>query len=241
MTTGAPPSPSYRSIILGVLLAVLLLAAVLRMADLVKLTGAALMFLPARLGLVDMVARDEVIQLDFSSSPTTVEFVAPGPYLLYTNNYDLLVINDAVLESDAPPWLSATAASGDPVDLELVERGLIPFDTPLARGRPVARLLILGVGQYSIVHPRRPTQVYVVPDYITDRIGFLTLASVMEIGIAGVGALSFMSRRTRARRARARALASSVLGRIETSRRRQAAKKDAADEFQEQNIWRPRR
>jgi len=241
VSAGAPPNPSYRSIFVGVLLAVLLLAAVLRIADIVKLAGAALMFVPARLGLVDVVARDQVIQLDFSASPTPVDFVAAGHYLLYTNNYDLLVINDAVLESDAPPWLSATAASGDAVELELVERGLIPFDTPLARGRPVARLLIPAGGQYSLVHPRRPTQVHVVPDYITDRIGFLTFVSVIEVAIAGVAAFSFTSRRTRARRARAKALASSALSRIETSRKRQAARKDAADEFQEQNIWRPRR
>ena len=241
MTAGAPPNPSYRSIFLGVLLAVLLLAAVLRLADIVKLAGATLMFVPGHLGLVDVVARDQVIELSFSASPTPVDFVAPGAYLLYTNNYDLLVINDAVLESDAPPWLSATAASGEPVDLELVERGLVPFDTPLARGRPVARLLIPAGGQYSIVHPRRPAQVYIVPDYITDRIGFLTLVSVTQVGIAGVVASSFISRRTRARRARAKALASSALSRIETSRKRQAARKDAADEFEEQNIWRPRR
>src|SRR3989337_2726747 len=124
MTTGYPPQPIFRSILAGIFLVILMLFALLQLGIITKYIGAVFMFLPNKLGLVDIVYPQDVKTVDFSHSPTAVNFTKNGEYLLYTNNYDLLVVHDSVLGSEASPWLNALSENGEPVKIEMIERGL---------------------------------------------------------------------------------------------------------------------
>jgi hypothetical protein len=196
MTQGLPPKPTCLSIVGGILLTVVILAAFAFLPNMVKWVGAALTFVPAKLGLIRVVEPAEVIPVDMTDSPTNVEFVNAGHYVLYTANLDLLSINEAVLSAKAKPWFQLIGGSGEKVAISMVERGLAIYDTPLARGRPVALFEITTPGQYSMLHPRRPDFTYVVPDYTSGEEGAITfyaLVQAVALGAAG----SYVRRRTR--------------------------------------------
>ncbi len=155
--------------------------------NLVKWVGAALTFVPSRLGLVQVVSPAEVIAVDISSSPSNVAITRAGEYALFTANYDLLSINEFVLAAKAKPWFKLADAAGNQVPVTLIERGLALYDTPFAPGRPVARFQVPLAGAYSMTHPRRPDFVYVVPDYTHGEegaIGLYMLAQAVGL-IAG--------------------------------------------------------
>ena len=72
MTTGLPQQPTFRSILLGIALFIIALLAFLRIGDVVKYTGTALMYIPAKLGLIDMVMPKDVIPLPLEENPSWV-------------------------------------------------------------------------------------------------------------------------------------------------------------------------
>jgi len=185
MTTGFPPSPTYRSIFGGIAVAILIVLCFMFLGSIVKYFGAAFTFIPAKLGLIQIATRAEVIPVDLTASPTLLTINKGGRYQLYTDNYDLLVINDAVVAADAKPWLKINPAGKDmEVSITLVERGLTIYDTPLVKGRPVASFVITEPGEYAIIHPTRPTTAYIVPDYTTGKenlIKFLIFAQILAL------------------------------------------------------------
>jgi hypothetical protein len=138
MTTDLPKPPTFRSILLGIALLVIAILAFLRMPDVVKYTGAALMFVPAKLGLIETVEPQQVLRLSLAENPSSVMIPSPGRYVLYIDNYDLLVVHDAVVAGNSAPWIKIQSQDlGGPVEVTLLERGLAWYDTPFARGRPV--------------------------------------------------------------------------------------------------------
>jgi hypothetical protein len=154
----------------------------------VKWVGAVFTFLPGRLGLIKVVTPQEVMRVDMSASPTSVVFISTGRYALFTANYDLLAINEAVLAAKAKPWFRLTGSGGDQVAIALVERGLAVYDTPLASGRPVARFEIAHAGSYTMTHPSRRDFAFIVPDYSSGEestITFFMLAQAAALGAAG--------------------------------------------------------
>jgi hypothetical protein len=184
------------SIVGGILLAVAVLVAFALLPSMVKWVGAALTFLPSRIGLVHMVLPDEVRSVDLSQSPTDVSFASAGSYALFTANYDLLVINDAVLDAKAKPWLKLTTPSGEDVAIELIDRGLALYDTPFAAGRPVARFEIRQPGTYSLMHPTRSDLAYIVPDYAHGEEGGFVFWMLVQLAVLGWG-LFYVFRKTR--------------------------------------------
>jgi hypothetical protein len=181
MTQGLPPKPTIRSIVLGFLLAGLLCIGVVALPTLVKYAGAVLTFIPAQLRLIRVVTPGEVMPVDMSTSPTSLSFGKRGAYTLFTDNYDLLVINDAVAAAGHKPWFKVLNADGDEVDITLVERGMALYDTPFARGRPVARFEIARSGTYSMIHPTRTDYVYLVPDYTFGNEGWIMFLMVLQV------------------------------------------------------------
>lgn len=165
MTNGLPPQPTFRSIFGGIALVMILILAILNIDKIIKYTGAGLTFIPSKLGLFPVVSRVEVVLVDMRSTPTWLTFFKPGHYLFYTDNYDLLVINDAIISANSKPWLVIQTDSGEPIQVNLIERGMAIYDTPLARGRPVASFEVVHPGLYAISHPRRPINAFIVPDY----------------------------------------------------------------------------
>jgi len=181
MTAGHPPSPTFRSIFGGIAALVLLLLGFLFLGNIVKQIGMIFTFLPSKLGLIETVTRKELITMDMTESPTIINFNKAGKYLLYTDNYDLLVIHDAVVESNAKPWIKILTADEKELDFTLVGRGLKIYDTPLAKGRPTISFEITEPGEYVFIHPRRSIKSYIVPDYITGHEGFINFLIIVQV------------------------------------------------------------
>ena len=199
MNGGLPPQPTFRAIFGGIALLVILILAFLNIPILIKYAGAALTFIPSHLGLIQVVSRNEVMPVDIHSNPTSLTFSKPGRYLLYTDIYDLLVVNDAILAANGKPWINIQSESGDPVQVSLIDRGMAIYDTPLAHGRPVASFEIVTPGVYSMAHPTRPDNIYIVPDYLSGKEGKITFYICLEIGMV-VLAIWYFIRRKRARK-----------------------------------------
>jgi len=178
---GEPPSPKFRSIFGGIALGILLLLAFLNLPILVKYTGAALTFLPGKLGLMQVVKSGEVLPVDMTTSPTAITFTKPGNYLLYTDNYDLLVINDAIAQQKEKAWFKIDTKDGESIKITLLSRAMAIYDTPLAKGRPVALFTITSPGNYIMTHPARPTFAYIVPDYTSGRENWITFLILAEV------------------------------------------------------------
>ena len=90
MSNGLPKQPTFRSIMLGIVLFVIVLVAFLRIPDVIKFSGAAVMFVPAKLGLIDMPMPKDVVPLPLDQNPSEITFTSPGQYMMYLNIYDLL-------------------------------------------------------------------------------------------------------------------------------------------------------
>jgi hypothetical protein len=194
MNGGLPPQPTFRSIFGGIALLVILILAFLNIPKIFKYVGATLTFIPSHLGLFQVVSRNEVMPVDIHSTPTSITFTKPGRYLLYTDDYDLLVVNDAILASNGKPWINLQSESGEPVHVSLIGRGMAIYDTPLASGRPVASFEIVSPGAFTMAHPRKPVNVYIVPDYLSGKEGKITFYICLEIVIV-VLAIWYFSRK----------------------------------------------
>ena len=193
---GLPKRPTCLSIGLGISLFILVLLAFFRIPDIVKYTGAALMFMPAKLGIIDMVMPQDVVPISIERSPSTLTISKPGRYAFFTGNLDILMINDAIAGTDNKPWLNMQAVETETkVEMTMVERGLSFFDTPFAQGRPVLLFAIVEPGAYRMFHPTRPGDyLYLVPDVTTGKESFLVFVIFAEIVLV-VGAVFFVFRR----------------------------------------------
>jgi hypothetical protein len=196
MNGGFPPKPTLRHMFAGIALTVILLLAFLKIPVIVKWVGETLTFIPSQLGLIQIVSPSEVMPVDIQSTPTAVTFSKPGSYLLYTDDYDLLVINDSIIASRSRPWINIHSPSGESVPVDLIARGLAIYDTPFARGRPVASFEIVSPGVYIIEHPRRQIYIYIVPDYLSGKEGLITFFMVLEVVII-TWAIWYFTRRKR--------------------------------------------
>ena len=235
MTTGLPKQPTIGSILAGIGLVVLAFLAFLRLPDVVKFSGAVLMFAPARLGLIDMVTPKDVIAFPLTENPSTITIPSPGRYLLYVNNYELLVVHDAVVEGNSDPWIKIQPENLDSqVELSLIGRGLAWYDTPFVPGRPVVTFHIDRPGTYRIVHPVRPDIANIVPDTITGKESWITFWVLVELILIG-GAVYFSVRKRSATRRRQRLkLQAENRARVEDTWRR--IEKKAEDKRKEEDL-----
>jgi hypothetical protein len=195
MTTGLPPQPTCRHIAGGFLLFVLLCSAFFALPSLVKWGGSVFTFIPAQLGLIDVVKPAEVRPVHMGDNPTALTFDRPGRFALFTQNVDLLVINDAVVAAHSKPWIRLVASDRREVPITLVERGMAFFDTPFAKGRPVARFEIKTPGTYDMFHPTRDDFTYIVPDYTFGREGPIVFWMLLQGVLVAVGLWYWMRKR----------------------------------------------
>jgi hypothetical protein len=180
--SGEPPSPRYRDIGLALLIGTIALIAFLKLGDLVKQAGAVLYFLPARLGLLQQADRAEVWRYQLNTMPEMISFSEPGRYAVYTNDYDLLSISFTLARAEAKPWITVVAVdNGERIPLEFVERGLRPYDSHLAPGRPVMIFTIPRSGFYRLEHSKRPAIIGIARDYLTGREGVSAAVFVAEL------------------------------------------------------------
>ncbi len=150
-------APRVRNILLGILLCGLCLAFFGYLAEITKWFGYIFLYIPARLGMINQISASQVQTIDFSTSPTEIVFSKPEAYVVYTAHLDLLMMSDRILEEGFQPWLRIIHLdSGQEVNVESIQRGLMPYDTPFAKGRPIYFFKIPQAGRYQLLHPTYP-------------------------------------------------------------------------------------
>jgi hypothetical protein len=241
MITALPKQPTIGSILTGIALFVIAFLAFLRLPDFVKYAGAALLYVPSKLGLVDMVTPQDVIPLSLDKNPSSLTIPSPGQYLLYLDNYDLLIIHDGIVARNNDPWIKIQSEDRDTkIEITLLERGLAWYDTPFAPGRPVALFKIDRPGTYWVVHPTRLDIAGVVPDTITGKESLLTFWALAEIAVIGGAVFYLVRKRTAPTRQLRLNLRAQNRARVEDSWKR--IKERTMDKRQEEDLphWKKR-
>ncbi len=176
-------APKFRSILLGIALFLILVVFVCSLADVVKLIGAPLLFFPAKLGLIQDVTSDDVVNVKLATTPSRFNLYRPGPYAIYESDIDLLELTDAMSKSHTSPWVKIKALStGESIPVMYVERGLLPFDSALVRGRPIFTFDITTPGTYEMSHITRPAStVSILPDAVTGHEALIVFAAIIQL------------------------------------------------------------
>lgn len=190
-------SPRLRDILLGVLLFVIILGVFCSLPDIVKRTGDAMLLVPEQLGLVRRVYIDEVRTVDLMTPPpVTLAFPQPGRYAVYTINQQILMLTDTMLDEQTRPWLQVVSSSGNSsANVNFVDRGLRPYDTPHAEGRPIFTFVIRQPGGYKLVFPNRLGIISIVPDYTTGKERTIFAVYLLEILAAALAFAALYYRR----------------------------------------------
>ena len=182
-------SPKVYAIIFGVIAFIGLLMIVCFLSEAVKFVGAPFLFLPEKMGLIEVVSREEVLKIEMSSGSTVLNFTRSGKFVVYTKDYDLLIISDSLRDVNANienienihSWLNVQSVDRDEtIPVRNINRGLMPFDSPLAQGRPVLNFEINTPGRYELKYSTRQALIYVLPDYTTGKEGIIYLIYVVE-------------------------------------------------------------
>ena len=185
-------SPKVYAIIFGVIAFTGLLMTVCFLSEAVKFVGAPFLFLPEKLGLIEVASREDVVKIEMSSGSTMLNFTRPGKYVVYTKDYDLLIISDSLRDvnenienvENVHSWLSVLSVeNGETLPISHIHRGLMPFDSPLAQGRPVLYFEITTPGWYELKYSTRQALIYVLPDYTTGKEGTIYLIYVVEFAL----------------------------------------------------------
>lgn len=238
MTAGLPKPPTIGSILLGIALFIAALLAFLRLPDIIKYTGAALMYVPAKVGLIDMVMPRDVVPMSLAKNPSSVTIPSAGRYILYLNNYDLLVIHDAVVEANSKSWIKIQSENlGTELAITLIGRGLAWYDTPFAPGRPVASFTIDQPGKFQVVHPTRPDTAYFVPDTLTGKESRITFWVLAEIALIGGVVLYIVRKRAAPRRQQRIQVLTQNRARVEEARKRVEKQAEEKRKEEDQPYW----
>jgi hypothetical protein len=241
MTTGLPKPPTFRSILFGIALFIIALLAFLRIADVVKYSGTALMYIPAKLGLIDMVMPNDVIPLPLEENPSLITIPSPGQYVMYLNNYDMLIVHDAIVAGDSEPWMKLQSENlNTQVEMILIGRGLTWYDTPFARGRPVVRFTIDQPGTYQFTHPARQDYMYLVPDTMTGKESLITFWVLAEIALIGGLIFYIFRRRTESTRQKRIKTQAESRARVEDTWKRIEKRKEEKQKDEDQPYWKKR-
>ena len=239
--SGLPKPPTFSSIILGIALFVIALLAFLRISDVVKFSGTALMYVPAKLGLIDMVMPKDVIPLPLNENPSLITIPSPGRYVMYLNNYDLLIVHDAVAEKDSDPWMKLQSEElGTQVNLTLFDRGLAWYDTPFAPGRPVVTFTIEQPGTYQFTHPARQDYMYLLPDVVTGKESQITFWVLVEVALIGGAVFYIFRKRSAPIRGKRLKIQAENRTRVEDTWKRIEKRKEQQQRDDDQPYWKKR-
>jgi hypothetical protein len=178
-------SPTCRSIALGGIAFLALMIGALRSAEIVKLIGSPLLFLPERMHLIDNLHAGDITRIDLDGKLEMVfDFMQPGLYAIYTANTSLLLSTNARVDEGKLPTIHVVEANGgNEIPIYYFQRGLRIFDTRFARGRPILGFHIERPGRYVLLSPSIEATIFLVPDYTTGKEGLLTLAFLIQVGI----------------------------------------------------------
>ncbi len=196
-------TPTFRSILLGIALFLIGIMLLCSLAEVIKLLSAPLLFFPAKLGLIQDVTADDVVTVKLATTPSRFNLYQPGLYAIYESDIDILELTDALAKSHATPWVKIKALStGESIPVTYVERGLLPFDSALVRGRPIFTFNVTTPGTYEMSHITRPTSsVSILPDAITGHEPLIVIAALVQLAILLSPAMVIGFRRYRQYRA----------------------------------------
>jgi hypothetical protein len=169
------------------------------LSSVVKRVGDVLLYVPSKLGVVQRVAPGEVQEIDLRTlSPALLEFTKPGKYSVFTSDTSLLEAN-VLYGADAAAWLVVKSqTTGEQIGLVSVERGLRPYDTPLADGRPIFTFEIAAPGASEAEYSYREAFIAVVPDYVSGNESAIWIAYLAEAAVLAI-LLGFIDSRRRQR------------------------------------------
>ncbi len=171
-------------IVLGIILFVLFLMVLCSLPSLVKLAGYPFLWAPEQLGLLNVVHPNDVTVIHMGEGQNhTVTLTAPGWYQIYTNDSDLLQASDDLAVRSGKPWINARSPSGSPASIRFIERGLRPYDSPFAKGRPVMAIYVDEPGQYNLRHPTKPSDFSIAPDYTTGNEFTIYFFYILQFGV----------------------------------------------------------
>jgi hypothetical protein len=164
-----------------------ILLALAQLPELVKQLGQPLLYFPAQVGLVRQASQAEVHVLDpLEASSGLLILSQPGRYAVYTGDLRLLARTNALVDNQGSPWLTVKSAeSNTSLAVAFVERGLRPYDTPLAEGRPIFTFVVDTPGRYILDLPEREGSITVVPDYTTGKETTILLVMLLQLSIVG--------------------------------------------------------
>lgn len=176
--------PGFLAIIGGVIMFLILVGLACSISATVKILGYGLLYVPSRMGLVEVPRPEDIQRLDLITTPVDAH-LDPGTYEVFTSNYELLSISMQFESPTSTSWFHvADAATGERNEIEQVLRGLMPYDTPFAEGRPVLRFTIDKAGLYRLSFPTPPAaSVYFVPDTTTGKEWLIWLIYIGEVGL----------------------------------------------------------
>ena len=199
--------PTIRAMVGGCLLALLVMIPVLFITRAVKLAGVPFLFLPQRFGLLPAASPADVRTLDLSVSPNQLDLPTSGPYLVYTDDFDLLEITLNLEQAKAAPWMRISdPTSGGVLPMDYVERGLMPYDPVFVSGRPVFRFVASRPGVYAVEHMTRDSELAIIPDRATGLEWEMLLAAGVQTAVVVLLGGSLVRRRARNRAARIESL-----------------------------------
>ena len=178
---------SFYALMMAILVFTVAVLGLSQLPVLVKQFGEPLLYLPAQFGLIRQVSQAEVHVFDPAETSSQLLLVSqPGRYAVYTDDIRLLAHTNALADKKEAPWLTVKPTEGNTsIAVAFVDRGLRPYDTPLAEGRPIFTLFIDTPGRYTLDLPEREGTITVVPDYTTGREAIILLAMLLQTGVVG--------------------------------------------------------
>ncbi|RPI78778.1 MAG: hypothetical protein EHM45_05345 [Desulfobacteraceae bacterium] len=139
--------------------------------DLIKLLGSPFLYLPEKLEWIHLPAKNEVIKVDPATQGHTIFFGKPGGYVVYTDDIDLLFLQASQTDKKRGPWLVEETEQG-PIAFYFVSRGIRPYDTTLAKGRPFLCFTIVKPGSYEFAFNwpgGEAASISILPDYMNGK------------------------------------------------------------------------
>jgi hypothetical protein len=172
--------PRIQNVIIGGLAFVALVILLWNLGEVVKRVGDVFLYIPAQLGLIRRVAPQEIIRMD---SPALVETFQPGRYMVFGGGWgpELSTVSGEILIN------IQSQTTAEDIKIVHVQRGLRPYDTPLAEDRPMLEFEIPSAGPYEIVFTGHPDDldkaIEIVPDYTTGKESVLWVAYSVQIAL----------------------------------------------------------
>lgn len=169
--------------ILNIVIACAMFLVLLGMLWTIKQIGDIFLYLPSQLGLVQRVAPKEIHQMDLhTGSSTSLEITRPGRYMVFTDDYYLLLDSARSRVYDRVQLEVRSHTTGEPVNVVPVDRGVRLYDTPLAKGRPIFAFEVTASGSYEIeLLEFYNTSVAIAPDYTTGKEAIIVLSFLVQL------------------------------------------------------------